>query len=162
MSYCRIVIVDYDVEGPDATDAVVRTLRELLGRGGTQVFAVEQSEPVLPAPPSPAPAKPSPPAPVIYEPPPPRPPAPQTTKPTVERTRPRVHTNRGPDGGPSIASKIIAAFRVNQATTKADLAKAIYGNSLPESLQKLQSQIYMLTNTGRLNRLGVGRYEVVS
>jgi len=157
MSYCRIVIVDYDVEGPDATDAVVRTLRELLGRGGTQVFAVEQQEVALPASapvpataPSPVAAKPSPPAPVIYEPPPPKAPEQKATPaPTHGRT---MGSGEG----------ILSCLRENPAMPGAQIAKRVYGDSLPGTLQKLRTQLWTLQQSGKIKRVGIGRFEVVS
>lgn len=165
MSKIRIIVAEFEGDGDTSLDFLA-ALRGALGVGPGDVMAVRQSEPapsvaLAPAAEPARQSKPAPPMPVTQEPRPIKAQVTPTPKP-VDRTPPRRVFPRSGEPKQSIASQVLAAFREDPATLKPDLAKRIYGNALPENVQKLQSQIYMLCNTGKLKRLGMGRYEVVS
>lgn len=159
MSKIRIIVAEFEGEG-DASLDFLAALRGALGVAPGDVVAVRQTPSIDLAPIEPAHQSKSAPPAVAREPRATKAPVTLTPKP-VDRTPPRRVFPSSGEPKQSIASQVLAAFREDPATLKPELAKRIYGNSLPETVQKLQSQIYMLCNTGKLKKAGVGRYEVL-
>lgn len=143
MSRLRIIVVDCDVTSRESADAVLQILRESLGREvPPAVVSLVQREPVA------TPAARS-----------------EETRPSVAKAVPRGTTPESRPAkqtGDSIQSKILAAFREDPTVTKPELAKRVYGDALPETIQRLQSNIYMMVSTKKLRRVGMGRYEVLA
>lgn len=132
MSKLRIVVAEFECEG-DISPDFLSALREALG-GGSSAEPSASKVTVSVAPDAIVPEAPAP----------------------VAR---RAESDDGQSG--TIRSQILAAYFESPSATKAEIAKRVYGDSLPATIHRLGTHIHLLLEQGKIRRTGIGRYEVV-